>query len=105
MNNQIKMPDGLEYWTCDKVAECLPYQQYIPGKQEQRELYRKLWSFLEESENPTPLGGDGSNGTVETPDGRLALDNHDKANQWWFKLTNIEAVAISRAYKEEFINV
>ena len=94
-----KMPDGLEYWTADEVAECLSYEDYLPAEYEDS-LYDKLWCFLAAAKNATPLGGDGSNGTVETPDGKLDLDNDDKAAHWWSKLTGVEANAITQAYAE-----
>jgi len=78
----MKMPTCLEYTTADTVAET------FPGITDA--LYSKLWGFLADAENPTPLGGDGSDGTVETPDGRLSLDNDDKAGHWWQKLTEDE---------------
>ena len=89
----MNMPEGLKYWTADEVAECL--SGIGP------DLYRKLWEILNEAENPTPLGGDGSNGTVETPDGRLELDNDDKAGHWWAKLTPAEQTTIAASYAAE----
>lgn len=56
------MNPGLAHWTADEIAECLPISD---------NLSRKLWQFLKDAKNPTPLGGDGSNGTVEEPAGRL----------------------------------
>lgn len=88
----IKMPEGLEYWTADEVAECL-----YPSK----EICAKLWSFLDDAKNPTPQGGDGSNGTVETPDMRLDLDNDDKAAHWWGRLTEDEQKLVLKAYLKE----
>ena len=96
-----EMPSGLEYWTADEVAECLSYQRHLPAEYDWNTLYKKLWSFLEVAENATPLGGDGSNGTVEMPDGRLNLDNDDKAAHWWHKLTDVEANAIAQAYNQD----
>lgn len=93
----IAIPDGLELWRADEVAECLDYRRYIV---DQMGLYSKLWSFLEAAENPTPAGGDGSNGTVETPDGQLDPDNDDKAAHWWAQLTDLEAAAIVQAYQD-----
>ena len=90
----MDMPEGLKYWTADEVAECL--SGIGP------DLYRKLWDILAEAKNPTPLGGDGSNGTVETPDGRLDEDNDDKAPHWWSKLTAAEQVTIRDAYTADF---
>jgi|TARA_R100000030_G_scaffold56956_1_gene42889 hypothetical protein len=89
----MNMPEGLKYWTADEVAECL--SGIGP------DLYRKLWDILSDAKNPTPLGGDGSNGTVETPDGRLELDNDDKAGHWWAKLTPIEQTTIAASYAAE----
>lgn len=93
----IPIPDGLEMWRADEVAECLNYRRYIV---DQMGLYSKLWDISATAENPTPAGGDGSNGTVETPDGQLDLDNGDKAGQWWGQLTLVEAAAIVTAYHD-----
>lgn len=89
----MNMPEQLEYWTADEVAECLPVS---------RELSSKLWSILSAAKNPTPLGGDGSNGTVETPCGRLNPDNDDKAPHWWGKLTTPEQREVADAYMKEY---
>jgi len=86
MREPTKCPAELEYWTADEVAEC------IPGVG--NDLYRKLWRALSEAKNPTPLGGDGSNGTVEYPDGRRSPDNDDKAPHWWGELTEEERQTI-----------
>ncbi len=87
------MPDGLTYWTADEVAECLPYLE--------DSLRQRLWEIASKAENPTPIGGDGSSGTVETPDGRLDIDNDDKAIQWWGRLTRWEQEAICKAYDDD----
>jgi hypothetical protein len=92
----MEMPAGLEYWTADEVAECLDYHKGLT-EAEADALCRKLWGFLAEAKNATPLGGDGSNGTVETPDGRLSLDNDDKAGHWWARLNMRERAAIAAA--------
>lgn len=92
---ETKLPEGLEFWTADEVAECLDFED--PG----RELYSKLWRILSEAENPTPLGGDGTDGTVETPDDRLDPDNDDKAPHWWDKLTEDERRRIVDAFEAE----
>jgi len=63
----MEMPEGLGGWTLDEVAECLDGVKY--GS----DLYIKLWNMnsgLDECkriENKKPLGGDGSNGTIEIP--------------------------------------
>jgi hypothetical protein len=95
----IPVPDGLELWRADEVAECLNYRRYII---DHMGLYSKLWDISATAENPTPAGGDGSNGTVETPDGQLDPDNGDKAGQWWDQLTLVEAAAIATAYHDSF---
>ena len=105
----IDLPPGLEYWTADAVAECLDSTDYLPdGYIEEHYggdkwgLYTRLWQAVSDAKNPTPLGGDESNGTVETPDGRLDLDNDDKAGHWWHLLAPAEQHAISAAYAAEY---
>jgi len=93
------MPDGLKTWTVDEVSECLSYGPHLPeGYGGWTVLSTKLWAFLAEAKNRTPMGGDGSNGTVETPDGRDSLENDDKMGSWWHKLDECEQAAISKAY-------
>lgn len=94
----MQIPNGLEYWTADEVAECLPYEKHLP---EGNGLYSKLWGFLHEAKDPTPLGGDGSNGTVEYPIERCDPENDDKAPHWWAKLNEDEKKAVALAWEEE----
>lgn len=97
----IPMPEGLEYYTADVVAECFNYGKRLPAEYGGWQvLHAKLWGFLADAQNPTPLGGDGSNGTVETPCGQLSLNNDDKAGHWWTRLTEVEQAAIAAAYEE-----
>ncbi len=93
----VPMPEGLKYWTADAVAECLSYGYYIENPSS---LYHKLWGFLDDADNPTPLGGDGEGGTVEEPSGLLG-DNDDKTPHWWGHLTAQEQQAIVKAYEDE----
>jgi len=93
-------PEELNYWTADEVAECLPYQEHLPPGYEWQALASKLWSFVAAAENPTPQGGDGADGTVELPCGRLSPSNDDKAPHWWGKLTPDEQRAIVLALEE-----
>lgn len=79
------MPESLEYWTADEVAECLSVSNG---------LYIKLWAILDEAAVKTPVGGDGSNGTCEYPDARYGTDEDDKAIQWWDKLNEAEQLEI-----------
>jgi len=95
----LKMPAGLEYWTADSVSECLDID--LP-RVEAFSLSKKLWNFVTSADNPTPLGGDGSGGTVEHPDGRMGLDNDDKGGHWWPLLTDKERAAIAAAWEKEF---
>lgn len=96
-----EMPTQLGYWTADEVAECLGYWKFL-GNDGGNALYTKLWGFLREAENPTPLGGDGTDGTVEYPCGRQSLANDDKAGHWWVRLTEKEQSAISSALEEYY---
>ena len=89
----MEMPAGLECWTADEVAESIDYWTHLT-REEAEMLHGKLWGFLAEAKNATPLGGDGSDGTVETPDGRLSLKNDDKAGHWWARLNDRERAAI-----------
>lgn len=102
MSEKIEMPEGLEYWTADEVAECLSYTRHLSGGRAAGDvLYCKLWKHLSEASNPTPIGGDGSYGTCEEPTARLSLENDDKALHWWRKLTAEEQEAVACAYLEE----
>ena len=98
----IPLPSGLAHWTADTAAECLSYRPHLPESYEGgwMALYGRLWSFLADAENPTPLGGDGSDGTVETPDGRLDPRNDDKAPHWWGRLNLVEQRALAAAYAD-----
>lgn len=57
----MRMTSGLQYWTPDECAECLPGIS--------KSLYARLWQLLGEikKKDRVPLGGDGSNGTIEFP--------------------------------------
>jgi len=101
-NNEdpIEMPKRLEYYTADEVAETIDYHKYLP-KERADELYRELWRILASAKNKTPLGGDGSNGTVETPCGRLDSDNDDKAPHWWDSLDRDFQSAIVQAVEND----
>ena len=95
----MPMPSPLEFMTADTVAECLDYHKHLT-KEEGVALYRKLYTFLSEASNPTPQGGDGSNGTVETPEDRYDPGWNDKAENWWHKLNETEQRALTLAAEE-----
>lgn len=82
---KVEMPEALTYYTADEVAECIGYWSHLP-KDRADALYAFLWKTLSEAESPTPIGGDGSDGTVELPEDRLSLENDDKAGHWWARL-------------------
>ncbi|WP_323129417.1 hypothetical protein [Klebsiella pneumoniae] len=71
-DNEIAMPDLLNYWTVDEVAECLD------GVGD--DLYRKLWSYI----------------TAET-DGNPPL-----AKVAWEALTHEEKAEMVQAVEQEF---
>lgn len=98
----LPIPDGLHTWTADEIAECLGYQAHL-SKTDADALYAKLWSFVSEATNPTPLGGDGSDGTVEYPDARRNPSNDDKPLHWWHRLTVGEQTAIQKAWEDELL--
>ena len=95
-----ELVEELECWTADEVAECLSFERFL-GKDESDALYVKLWNFAADARLPTPLGGDGTDGTVELPCGRLDADNDDKARHWWHKLSGREQQAILQALERE----
>ena len=110
---RIEMNDYLEFWTADEVCECLSLQRHMPNGISRESTDRKLWGFVTAStgigpdmfpvnlqKNRTPIGGDGSNGTVETPCGRLSAANDDKAPHWWDLLEDYEKIAINKAIKD-----
>ena len=91
----MKMPSVLEYYTADQVAETIDFD--LPTFAEREDLYIKLWRIQIAAKSATPLGGDGTNGTVEHPSERMDLDNDDKAAHWWHQLTETEQGGIARA--------
>lgn len=98
----IEMPDGLTYYTADEIAETLSFDDVPDAFNDPDSLYAKLWGFVNDAQNPTPIGGDGSNGTVETPGERYDEDNDDKTPHFWGKLTEVEQTAIASAYLAEY---
>jgi hypothetical protein len=91
----VKMPERLRYMTADEVAETVSY------KDPDRAIYNKLWEILEAATNPTPLGGDGTDGTVECPGERLDARNDDKTPHWWAQLTEEQQGSIAAGVAAE----
>lgn len=92
----MDIPFMIEEWRPDEVAEC------IDGLSDS--TYRKLWEItaeLDRTGKAVPLGGDGSDGTVEYPpepgsypDGRLRAV--------WHRLTEAEQREIARCYEADY---
>ena len=99
--HHVEMPPGLAYMSCDTVAECLSYKKHLPAGHDWMDLYRKLWAVLNTATDISPMGGDGTNGTVECKGDQLG-DYDDMAPKWWQSLTAVEATAIAAAYTEEY---
>ena len=91
----------IELWTADEVAECLSYQKFLT-KEKSDALYRKLWGIVNSADTPTPVGGDGTGNTVETPEERLTTHNDDKIKNFWCNLDAEERGAINKATEREF---
>lgn len=91
----LPCPDWADYWTCDEVAECLSYKRHLPESYT-GDLYAKLWKLEALAGTPTPLGGDGSGNTVETPSERIGKYD-DTLKSVWALLTLEEQTAIINA--------
>jgi len=87
------IPPCYELKTADQIAETVDYHRWLQGD-DARDLHSQLWCIQAECRLPTPLGGDGSAGTVETPDGRLNDENDDKTPHWWNRLSTHHQAAI-----------
>ena len=88
----IKMPEGLQYWTPDEVAECLDGVS--------RPTYVRLWEIageLKRTGRAVPLGGDGSDGTIETPPEPDAYKS-GKMGALWHLLTDAQRVELRDAW-------
>lgn len=82
------IPDGLEYWTADELANCLG------GLSES--TFQRLCEISVSSTNRKPLGGDGSNGTTEIPIVDDCYGNQPR--NFWPQLTREQQQQISVAY-------
>lgn len=88
----ITMHPALSEWTLDEVAEALDGVSMATSG--------VLWGLRDDdSSNNTPMGGDGTGGTVETPDGRLG-DFDDKLARHWHKLTADQQNEINEAARK-----
>ena len=92
----MDIPEWLEYWSVDQIAECLSYDDPDGS------LYARLWNFLGEGDDVTPVGGDGSDGTAETPDACFGDDHSDSPVRLWPLLTDAHRNALSVAYAKAY---
>lgn len=85
-----------EHWTPDEVAEALDGISMATTA--------RLWNLMEEhmGDDTKPLGGDGSDGTVEWPEPTEA--NHSVMAIWKY-LTEEEQEEINRAFTEMYRNL
>lgn len=91
---RLPVPGWAEHWTVDEAAECI---SGLGG------LSAKLWTLLEDvpQAKRTPLGGDGTDGTVETPDGRLGAFG-DKLAANWDRLDFLDQCLLVDRYAAEY---
>jgi hypothetical protein len=87
----IEIPEGLEYWTADEIAECLSGVSNATGQ--------RLWDIQSEcDETAKPRGGDGSNGTTEIP--IVDYSYGDQPRAFWKLLTPEQQKEIAKAYTQ-----
>ena len=89
-----KIHDGLKHWTPDEVAECLDGVS-MP-------TYGRLWeltSELEKAGKAVPIGGDGSDGTIECPPEPDAYTS-GKMPAIWNKLTEEQQVELNNCMQK-----
>jgi len=109
----VKIPEGLEYWTADEIAECLSVSNATSQKlwdissicelsdrieMEWAEYKGERWvGYLDDTRRMSkPRGGDGSNGTTEIP---IVDDSYaDQPRKFWKKLTLEQQSEIAWAY-------
>ncbi len=93
MTDMIECP--IPYWRPDEVAECLD------GLSTQTRV--RLWDIsneLERTGKAVPLGGDGSNGTIEYPPEPDAFIS-GKMQSLWPTLTDDERAEIAACYAKK----
>lgn len=84
-----------EFWTLDECAECLPVSAATS-----MELWAVHGMLAEKRAKMKPLGGDGSDGTVEFPEARDDCDNNIK-NAWKY-LSEDACIDLNTAFAKEF---
>lgn len=91
----VAMHEGLRSWTPDQVAECLSVG---------RDTYSTLWELLSNliaRGEAVPLGGDGSDGTIEYPAEQDAYMS-GKMGAVWHLLSVKQQEDINQAYQADF---
>lgn len=88
----MKMNKGFEFWTPDEAAECLSVGDA---------LYRRLWELLDkiDEKDRMPLGGDGTNRTVEYPPEPGSYPK-GTVGAIWHKLTEEEQAELNAALEK-----
>lgn len=91
----MKMNEAFKVWTPDEAAECL--SGVSPS------LYARLWELLDgiPEGDRKPLGGDGTNGTVEYPP---EPDSYPKGTvaAIWRHLTEEQRAELNAAYEKTY---
>lgn len=95
MNMNIIIPTRIAHYTADEIAETLPVQS---------ETGRRLWEISNAAcanGTQTPSGGDGTDGTVETPGDRIG-DFGDQGQALWDQLNSDERWDVLVSYDLEY---
>lgn len=92
--HKLPVPDWAEFWTLDEVINCLNVGEGVCFR------LGELFGNVPEDDR-TPLGGDGTDGTVETPDGRMG-DFADKLSRCWDGLSAWDQLTIVNAWKHDY---
>ena len=96
----LRVPAFYRDMPADVVAETVNYWKHLEGLEDGcgMRLYSKLWDFHNRATDPTPEGGDGSNGTVECP--QDVTPGNDTGSHWWGVLDDDEKEALVSARGE-----
>ena len=110
----MKAPTWAKNYTLDEAAECLSYHSILrvllgheKGTEEGHRLHGILWDLLANTDKETraPLGGDGSDGTVETPAERaekIMDGSSDCLAVHWAKLEDLHQRALDESWRKEW---
>ena len=82
--------EAAKYWTPDEVAEALDGISDATSS--------RLWALMNQMKEHAPLGGDGSNGTVEWPE---PIEEGHSVRAIWHLLTEDERREINAAFEAQ----